>query len=508
MDDFLKNALIKDARYIDELESAYKMGQSFFESGRINLVNYYSDSFMKNYSLDKQRAEDVANEIVQKIYVELNTDNQLVSKILQEHGVDKASIERSRRDNVVIYSLLLISSFSAGYIMPVMFILSEIEKNNIINVVRYIDRTFVSCRMRTEKIFEVLISVPIDLALEVIKKIDCTAEAFDALYNCIEKHNKDEFIATIYENKIKIIDISTECTLIKECFQLYSVSHEIVKYAINEKIQEFPFDAVVRSIKRESVLLPELEKERCLNPFIFDEVEEELSNGTNELPIVQSCKLLKKKLDLFDQYYNSVINSKEREILNRVVKDPKFVALFNSLKDETADSPDTLDSDDADDNNNVFTLPDDYFNQPEDPEGRISLGDIRSIIKDKGAENFKNFIDYLASEGHIKNNLQTKNSLAYRLTGRMKPNNLLDKIKWEKDFNFLKLYYIVKVFYDDNGRIGMNRNNKTRQTSRYKRMEDFLDFIPVSQNPSSRAESVADEFKKKMEEFFGREISK
>lgn len=206
-------------------------------------------------------------------------------------------------------------------------------------------------------------------------------------------------------------------------------------------------------------------------------------------------------MDLFDQYYNSVINSKEREILNRVVKDPKFVALFNSLKDETADSPDTLDSDDADDNNNVFTLPDDYFNQPEDPEGRISLGDIRSIIKDKGAENFKNFIDYLASEGHIKNNLQTKNSLAYRLTGRMKPNNLLDKIKWEKDFNFLKLYYIVKVFYDDNGRIGMNRNNKTRQTSRYKRMEDFLDFIPVSQNPSSRAESVAEEFKKKMEEF-------
>ena len=56
----------------------------------------------------------------------------------------------------------------------------------------------------------------------------------------------------------------------------------------------------------------------------------------------------------------------------------------------------------------------------------------------------------------------------------------------------------MKVFYDDNGRIGMNRNNKTRQTSRYKRMEDFLDFIPITQNPSSRAESVAEEFKKKI----------
>ena len=110
MDDFFKNALIKDARYIDELESAYKMGQSFFESGRINLVNYYSDSFMKNYSLDKQQAEELINEVIQKIYVELNTDVSLVSKILQEHGVDESSIDRYRRDNAALLGVLLYSS--------------------------------------------------------------------------------------------------------------------------------------------------------------------------------------------------------------------------------------------------------------------------------------------------------------------------------------------------------------------------------------------------------------
>lgn len=255
-----------------------------------------------------------------------------------------------------------------------------------------------------------------------------------------------------------------------------------------------------------------MENEESLIPFTFDETEGGASNGADESPIIQNYNLLQRRYKLLYNTMTPLMNSKEWEILNRVVENPIYKidtnALSKSLYDETGDSPETLDSDDAHDNNNVFTLPDDYFNQAEDPEGRISLGDIRSIIKDKGTENFKNFIDYLASEGHIKNNLQTKNSLAYRLTGRMKPNNLLDKIKWEKDFNFLKLYYIVKVFYDDNGRIGMNRNNKTRQTSRYKRMEDFLDFIPVSQNPSSRAESVAEEFKKKMEEFFGREISK
>lgn len=209
MDDFLKNALIKDARYIDELESAYKMGQSFFEFGRINLVNCYSDSFMKNYSLDKQQAEVLTNEIVQKIYVELNTDVSLVSKILQEHGVDESSIDRYRRDNAALFCILLYSSISNGYFMPAILILSEFGKKNIINIVRNIDRTFVSCRMSTEQIFGVLTSAPVDLALEVIKKIDCTAEAFDALCSCIEKHDKDKFIATIYENKIDVINISS-----------------------------------------------------------------------------------------------------------------------------------------------------------------------------------------------------------------------------------------------------------------------------------------------------------
>lgn len=130
MDDFLKNALIKDARYIDELESAYKMGQSFFEFGRINLVNCYSDSFMKNYSLDKQQAEVLTNEIVQKIYVELNTDVSLVSKILQEHGVDESSIDRYRRDNAALFCILLYSSISNGYFMPAILILSEFGKKN------------------------------------------------------------------------------------------------------------------------------------------------------------------------------------------------------------------------------------------------------------------------------------------------------------------------------------------------------------------------------------------
>ena len=512
MDDFFKNALIKDARYIDELESAYKMGQSFFESGRINLVNYYSDSFMKNYSLDKQQAEELINEVIQKIYVELNTDVSLVSKILQEHGVDESSIDRYRRDNAALLGVLLYSSIINGYFMPAILILSEIGKKNIINIVRNIDRTFVSCRMSTEQIFGVLTSVPVDLALEVIKKIDCTAEAFDALCSCIEKHDKDKFIATIYENKIDVINISTECTFIKEFFLVNAIANKVVEYLINGKIQEYSPDAIKRSIQRELVLYSELENEESLIPFTFDETEGGASNGADESPIIQNYNLLQRKCELLYNTMTPLMNSKEWEILNRVVENPIYKidtnALSKSLYDETGDSPDTLDSDDADDNNNVFTLPDDYFNQPEDPEGRISLGDIRSIIKDKGAENFKNFIDYLASEELIKNNLQTKNSLAYRLTGRMKPNNLLDKIKWEKDFNFLKLYYIVKVFYDDNGRIGMNRNNKTRQTSRYKRMEDFLDFIPITQNPSSRAESVAEEFKKKMEEFFGKEISK
>ena len=70
-----------------------------------------------------------------------------------------------------------------------------------------------------------------------------------------------------------------------------------------------------------------------------------------------------------------------------------------------------------------------YFEQLSDSCERICIDDIKEIIKKQGVQKFYEFIDYIAEQEYIENDIQTKKSFAYRLTGRHKPDNLLKKIE-------------------------------------------------------------------------------
>lgn len=72
----------------------------------------------------------------------------------------------------------------------------------------------------------------------------------------------------------------------------------------------------------------------------------------------------------------------------------------------------------------LFILPGDYFEQTPDINERICIDDIKEIIKKQGVQKFQKFIDYIAEQKYIGNDIRNKESFAYRLTGRCKPDNL------------------------------------------------------------------------------------
>ena len=150
-----------------------------------------------------------------------------------------------------------------------------------------------------------------------------------------------------------------------------------------------------------------------------------------------------------------------------------------------------------------FILPDDYFEQLPDITERICLDDIKEIIKKQGGQKFQEFVDYIAEQKYIGNDIRNKESFAYRLTGRCKPNDLFKKIEWDtdKDPGSHRLYYIVKQFYFGNGRTGIRKGNNI-PTSKYERIKLFFICDKYTGDPSAYAGKVPQDFKTKLKEFF------
>ena len=137
-------------------------------------------------------------------------------------------------------------------------------------------------------------------------------------------------------------------------------------------------------------------------------------------------------------------------------------------------------------------VPENYF-EP----GCISKGYIEEHyelvdrVKKHGLQAFVDFINFIAKEGFIENEDEIKALLAYRLTGRMRPEKL-EKIIWFKEKSEPKeLYYVIKYFSPRSGK------------KFSKQMKEYFenDYFGV-ENYSRTAEDVSDDFKDKLEGFF------
>lgn len=111
--------------------------------------------------------------------------------------------------------------------------------------------------------------------------------------------------------------------------------------------------------------------------------------------------------------FDSIIHQPFMEpVINKMMEAIKEEAEQNSVEDET------------------FTLPDNYFSGISPSTNRKEYF-TSTLWGDKCCvEDFVDLINYIADRGFIENNKATKQLLAFRLTGRLRPDGELPKIKW------------------------------------------------------------------------------
>lgn len=90
-----------------------------------------------------------------------------------------------------------------------------------------------------------------------------------------------------------------------------------------------------------------------------------------------------------------------------------------------------------------FGLPPDLFtNQQYGYDSEAQLFELASFMNDPGK--VVKLVNYLARESYIANDTLTKSNVAYRLTGRYKPNHVLNTIEWNGDvYSLLGICHLI-----------------------------------------------------------------
>lgn len=132
---------------------------------------------------------------------------------------------------------------------------------------------------------------------------------------------------------------------------------------------------------------------------------------------------------------------------------------------------------------NRFDLPDDFFKQDLDDSSHRDHLYIHPKVKARGSHVFVQFINYLADCGYINDDAEVKSLLAYRLTGRCRPEGELPAIQWNgKNGKSYELVYVVRYL---------------TERGDYKKMRQFFAGPEwVKDRDSSYANSANSEFRR------------
>lgn len=106
-----------------------------------------------------------------------------------------------------------------------------------------------------------------------------------------------------------------------------------------------------------------------------------------------------------------------------------------------------------------FCLPDDYFSFHNEAGNNKEYFGLHPVVIKAGVEPFVQLVDYLAEAGYIDASAATKQLIAYRFSGRMRPEKV-EPLEWHgKNGNSYELIYLVR--------------NLTERAN-YRKMRDFF----------------------------------
>ena len=346
------------------------------------------------------------------------------------------------------------------------------EKENIIND----DSEAVF--MMPEEMFNTLSKLLKSTVMEFLSVLGIPSNEKTQLLECVENGDKDAFVSALEHAQCDLTALARLCSC---CMDDSSTGAEMkgddftyyLDYMAGHLHEKNGADngKMLEAIKRwqpSAEVLDDDDSDEALNRYFSDYrhfLETDLATNLHYY------------WDWYDDF-----TLKERNLIDPVLDNPLAKELIDKIWEEYQNpKPKPVEH---------FTIPDDFFDwqyKANTPKEYFYMDDA---FKKKGVKTFVAFIDWLADKGYIEDDNEVKALLAYRLTGRCRPEGEeLPVIEWHgKNGKSYELIYLVR-FLSDRGD--------------YRKMRRFFTGPEwVKDRDSSYANSADSEFRKQMSEFY------
>lgn len=341
------------------------------------------------------------------------------------------------------------------------------------------------------EIFDIANVQPITVQERIVHDISAdNAYLYDSLWTSLSENDKEKFVSILHDNNCHIDKASKLCYLqdlgrrnleqdindlqpeeldiLPNIFSSY-VSNHLTKLQIDD-------DAEVQPLKNFLEVFDELIVVSASDSF--DEVQYISSIDRASNAIIPLIKYLYSSLrPLFEP---DTPNDRFWKIFETIISRPEVAEYFKAWEEEYKDKQvEAVVSSDEERPTQLFeeehqgaqpTLKDTILshlsNDTIETDKSLVIGDLRFSVKEKDnlAELFFGLVD---TDVVPREDCQY---VVYRFTGKWKPNELPERIKWKSDLN--DLLYLVKCLIDGNGK--------------YQRALQFfeIDEVPPKQLPS------------------------
>ena len=346
------------------------------------------------------------------------------------------------------------------------------EKENIIND----DSEAVF--MMPEEMFNTLSKLLKSTVMEFLSVLGIPSNEKTQLLECVENGDKDAFVSALEHAQCDLTALARLCSC---CMDDSSTGAEMkgddftyyLDYMAGHLHEKNGADngTMLEAIKRwqpSAEVLDDDDSDEALNRYFSDYrhfLETDLATHLHYY------------WDLYGDF-----TLKERNLIDPILDNPLAKDLIDRIWEEYKNpKPKPAEP---------FTLPEDFFDWQHKSDTPKEYFYMDDALKKQGVDTLVTFIDWLADKGYIAGDNEVKAMLAYRLTGRCRPEGEeLPVIEWHgKNGKSYELIYLVR-FLSDRGD--------------YRKMRRF--FIGpewVKDRDSSYANSADSEFRKQMSEFY------
>lgn len=344
-----------------------------------------------------------------------------------------------------------------------------------------------------EVVFNYLCELPRNCQKDIIDKEEIDDLIKIQIFECVKQNNYEQFYRVVVDNKINISEFLKPIQtiiLLEDMIRVLRYNNTTDGYNYAKKFSnKHGVENITEDLNEKEVISLLLQ----MVYYTYTAIEEVI----NKKILSQSeLDLIENKFD--DHFIKSAFKNIETDII--ILKHSDYLLSINYSESEK----EILKSNDLNRKNNllkdkinnrdtiiqVFTLPDNYFElEPEKDESLYLGAKNNAIITTEGVESFRKLINFIVDNNYVKigeeHNTLTdlKYDLAFKLTGKMRPSILSEKIMWA-DSNYTNP--LVAIAKGLGGNYGKLTDLFIIDSSSHKRLESiYADRLRASENFTS-----------------------